>query len=86
MGRLYSGNLAEYKSAISGLEVLGCNVKIAHENDVMSRVRVIHIEVSMMTSGDMMGKVSFMHYDDDVLFNTCTTWMRKLAEAIRSWK
>lgn len=86
MGRLYSGNLAEYKSAIAGLEALGCNVKIAHENVMMNRVRAIHIEVSMMTSGYMMGKESFMHYDDDVLFNTCTTWMRKLAAAIRSWK
>ncbi|WGV38286.1 inhibitor of dGTPase [Salmonella phage SWJM-03] len=86
MGRLYSGNLAAYKSALEGLEVLGCNVKITHEDVIARRVRAIHIEVSMMTSGDMMGKESFMHYDDDVLFNTCTAWMRGLAEAISSWK
>ncbi|APD19622.1 dGTPase inhibitor; target for F exclusion [Pectobacterium phage PP74] len=86
MGRLYSGNLAAYKSALEGLEVLGCNVKITHEVVTERRVRAINIEVSMMTSGDMMGKESFMHYDDDVLFNTCTAWMRGLAEAISSWK
>ncbi|QEM41241.1 dGTP triphosphohydrolase inhibitor [Salmonella phage vB_SalM-LPST153] len=86
MGRLYSGSLAAYKSAIESLEVLGCNVKVKHEDIVSRRVRAIHIEVSMMTSGDMMGKETFMYYDDDVLFNTCTAWMRKLAEEIRSWK
>ncbi|WCS66922.1 hypothetical protein HMGUsm2_300 [Serratia phage HMGUsm2] len=86
MGRLYSGNLNAFMAAKGRLEKLGCEVTTSSWHDGLRMRDIVGVTVKLLPGYDILGKETFGHYDIDVVINTATEWMHRLAEQLEHWK
>lgn len=90
MGRLYSGNLNEYRDAIARLEedhdVYALQVETLRYFDESIRSTVIDHVVAVRTrSGVTLTSKVFRRKDDDMLYAEMTSWLRKVHSDLRWW-
>lgn len=84
MGRLYSGNLNDFKAACNRLRQLDF-VVIVDEficHDSSTNVMVIRVEDR---AGNIIDMVKYRHRDEDVLCNNSTRWLRRIATQLSTW-
>lgn len=84
MGRLYSGNLNAFKAACSKLHWLDFVVIPEEFFDSTKRQHCMSIRIEFQ-DGDILGQKTFCHVDEDVLYNTCTSWLNLLSEQLQEW-
>lgn len=84
MGRLYSGNLNAFKAACNKLYQLDFAVITNEFYDVSLRLNCMTLRIEFRT-GDILAQETFCHYDEDVLYNTCTTWLNLMHEQLKDW-
>lgn len=84
MGRLYSGNLNAFKAACNRLFQLDFAV-ISHEfQDLTSRQECMRLRIEDR-AGRLLAEEAFCHYDEDVLYNTATEWLNRIATQLSTW-
>ena len=90
MGRIYSGNLNDYKDAVARLqEDHDVTVKVesfSYENPAKmcrSSGEVLRV---FTRSGHPVASRTFEHSDSDVQINAQTTWLRKVHSDLKHWK
>ena len=90
MGRIYSGNLNDYKDAVARLqEDHDVTVKVesfSYENPAKmcrSSGEVLHV---FTRSGHLVASRTFEHSDSDVQINAQTAWLRKVHSDLKHWK
>lgn len=90
MGRIYSGNLNDYKDAVARLQ---------EDHDVTVKVESFSYEnpakmcrssgevLSVFTrSGHPVASITLEHSDSDVQINAKTAWLRKVHSDLKHWK
>ena len=90
MGRIYSGNLNDYKDAVARLqEDHDVTVKVesfSYENQAkMCRSSGEALRV-FTRSGHPVASRTFEHSDSDVQINAQTAWLRKVHSDLKHWK
>ncbi|UYL05832.1 hypothetical protein JLBLGABF_00032 [Klebsiella phage KP13MC5-2] len=90
MGRIYSGNLNEYKDAVARLqEDHDVTVKVesfSYENPskmCRSSGEVLRV---FTRSGHPVASRTFEHSDSDVQINAQTAWLRRVHSDLKHWK
>lgn len=90
MGRIYSGNLNDYKDAVARLqEDHDVTVKVesfSYENPAKmcrSSGEVLRV---FTRSGHPVASRTFEHSDSDVQINAQTAWLRKVHSDLKQWK
>lgn len=90
MGRIYSGNLNDYKDAVARLqEDHDATVKVesfSYENPAKmcrSSGEVLRV---FTRSGHPVASRTFEHSDSDVQINAQTAWLRKVHSDLKHWK
>ena len=84
MGRLYSGNLNDFRAACSRLYQLDLAVIINEysAHNTYKYVMVVNIEDR---SGESIIQQRFEDYDADCLYNAATSWLNKQYNDLKSW-
>lgn len=85
MGRLYSGNLTAFKAAADRLFKLDFVVIYDDWYDAHVRNECIRLRVEDR-AGNIIDTNTFCHYDEDVLYNTCTDWLNRMYAQLKDWK
>lgn len=85
MGRLYSGNLLAFKAACNKLYQLDFAVIINEFYATDTRQYCMALRIEYRT-GDILAQETFGHYDEDVLYNTCTDWLNRMFDQLSYWK
>ncbi|QNN97394.1 deoxyguanosine triphospho-hydrolase inhibitor [Serratia phage SALSA] len=90
MGRIYSGNLNDYKDVVARLqEDHDVTVKVesfSYENPAKmcrSSGEVLRV---FTRSGHLVASRTFEHSDSDVQINAQTAWLRKIHSDLKHWK
>lgn len=90
MGRIYSGNMNDYKDAVARLqEDHDVTVKMesfSYENQAKmcrSSGEVLRV---FTRSGHPVASRTFEHSDSDVQINAQTAWLRKVHSDLKHWK
>lgn len=90
MGRIYSGNLNDYKDAVARLqEDHDVTVKVesfSYENKAKmcrSSGEVLRV---FTRSGHPVASRTFEHSDSDAQINAQTAWLRKVHSDLKHWK
>lgn len=85
MGRLYSGNLNDFRAAIDKLSKLDLAVicDAWYSSHRSSNFMCLHIED---TTGNHLITNIFCHYDEDVLYSMCTSWLNRMYDQLKDWK
>lgn len=90
MGRIYSGNLNDYKDAVARLqEDHDVTVKVesfSYENQAKmcrSSGEVLRV---FTRYGHLVASRTFEHSDSDVQINAQTAWLRKVHSDFKHWK
>lgn len=84
MGRLYSGNLNAFKAAELRFEPLGFIVQCDEFYDYIHQKNVMKLWIGDM-SNRMLAMEAFAHHDEDVLYNTATEWLNRIATQLSTW-
>ena len=84
MSRLYSGNLDAFGAACSRLYQLDFAVICQDYRDVQRRQDCVRLRVEDR-AGDIYALETFCHHDEDVLFNTVTSFLNGLADQLDTW-
>lgn len=82
MGRLYSGNLNDFKAATNKLFELDL---AAICDDSREDDGYIRISIEDRT-GNMIDSRTFFHRDDDVLYSMSTAWLNHMYDQLKDWK
>lgn len=82
MGRLYSGNLNDFKAATNKLFELDLAVICDDSREDYGYIRV-HIEDR---TGNMIDGRAFIHCDEDVLYSMATAWLNFMYAQLKDWK
>lgn len=90
MGRIYSGNLNDYKYAVARLqEDHDVTVKmesLSYENPA-KMCRTCGEVIRVFTrSGHLVASRTFEYNDSDVQINAQTAWLRKVHSELKHWK
>ena len=90
IGRIYSGNMNDYKDAVARLqEDHDVTVKVesfSYENPAkMCRSSGEALRV-FTRSGHLVASRTFEHSDSDVQINAQTAWLRKVHSDLKHWK
>lgn len=90
MGRIYSGNLNDYKDAVARLqEDHDVTVKMesfSYENPAKMRRSSGEVLRVFTRSGHLVASRTFEHSDIDVQINAQTAWLRKVHSDLKHWK
>lgn len=90
MGRLYSGNLAQYKDATERLKEdhdVGVVVEtFRYENCAQNRWVSGEALLVVLQSGFVLTAKSFDQSDEDMRCNAQTDWLRKVHSDLKHWK
>lgn len=90
MGRLYSGNLNDYKDAIERLKEdhdVDVTRESYHYYNEQYRRSVYGEALRVVTrSGHVLVAKKFEESDEDVRCNTQTAWLRKTHSELKHWK
>ena len=84
MGRLYSGNLNAFKAACNRLYQLDFAVISQEFQDYVKMQEVMKLRVEDR-AGNTFALETFSHHDEDVLFNTATSFLNGLADQLDTW-
>lgn len=82
---LYSGNLNDFADVVAMVHALDLKVYNHISYDHFGRLMLAHITVETI-KGDTIAEQRFAHYDNDVLINTCTSWLRGVYSNLKDWK
>lgn len=84
MGRLYSGNLNDFKSACNRLFQL--DFAVISEDFVAegSYVNCMYVRVEDR-AGSILAQETFGRYDEDALYITATSWLNRIASQLETW-
>ncbi|WAK44904.1 putative Inhibitor of dGTPase [Erwinia phage pEa_SNUABM_57] len=90
MGRLYSGNLNDYKDAIARLKEdhdVEVERETYHYRDIQHMRTVCGEALRVVTrSGCVLAGKAFEESDEDVRCNSQTAWLRKIHSDLKHWK
>ena len=84
MGRLYSGNLNAFKAACNRLYQLDFAVLTHEFQDHVSRQECMRLRVEDR-DGNIFALETFTHYNEDVLYNTTTAYLKGIADQLDTW-
>lgn len=84
MGRLYSGNLNAFKAACNRLYQLDFSVLTHEFQDHVSRQECMRLRVEDR-DGNIFALETFTHYNEDVLYNTATAYLKGIADQLDTW-
>lgn len=84
MGRLYSGNLNDFKAACNRLYQLDFCVIQQDWYAAHLRMECMKLRVEDR-AGNICALETFAHYDEDVLYNTATDYLNGLADRLDTW-
>lgn len=84
MGRLYSGNLNAFKAACNRLYQLDFAVISNEFRDQSSYQECMRLRIEDR-AGRLLAGESFCHHDEDVLYNTATEWLNRIATQLSTW-
>lgn len=84
MGRLYSGNLNALRDASNKLNALDFYVTINSFRDPASGQECMRLHIEDR-AGRILAEEAFEHYDEDVLYNTATEWLNRIATQLSTW-
>lgn len=82
MGSLYSGNISDFKAATDKLSKLGLAVICDdwYSSHLNSNFMCISIKDTVR---NLLVTDIFCHYDEDVLYNMCTTWLNRMYDQLK---
>ena len=84
MGRLYSGNLNAFIAACNRLYQLDFAV-IAVEQEASPNIKAtMHLRIEDR-AGRILAQEEIHHPDEDVLYNTATAWLNRIATQLEQW-
>lgn len=90
IGRIYSGNLNDYKDAVARLqEDHDVTVKVesfSYENPAKMYRSSGEVLRVFTRSGHPVASRTFEHSDSDVQINAQTAWLRKVHSDLKHWK
>ena len=84
MGRLYSGNLNDFKAQCNRLYQMDFSVIAEEGYDSVSMRDYMKLRVEDR-AGNAFATESFSYNDADVLYNTATDYLRNLADQLSTW-
>ena len=84
MGRLYSGNLMAFKSACNRLHQLDFAVIAEDFVEDWRYLNCMSLRIEDR-AGNILAQETFSHYDEDVLYNTVTSWLNRIASQLSTW-
>lgn len=85
MGRLYSGNLNDFKAACNRLYQLDLAVIVVEQEGSPNIKATMHLRIEDRT-GNMIDSRTFFHRDEDVLYNMGTAWLNHMYDQLKDWK
>lgn len=85
MGRLYSGNLNDFKAACNRLYQLDLAV-IAVEQEGSPNIKATMYLRIEDRAGRIIAQEEMYHCDEDVLYNMCTAWLNRMYDQLKDWK
>lgn len=82
---VYSGNISAFRFVIDDIRAQGFNVMSEEYND---RVRGHYCMRLIVLDSDreILTEKTFTGYDEDVLINTATAWLRRIEEQLSHWR
>lgn len=93
MGRLYSGNLNDFKDACNRLYQLDLAVICDDLYEDNGHRQGLRISIEDRTgnlidsrTGNLIGSRAFFHRDEDVLYNMGTAWLNHMYDQLKDWK
>lgn len=85
MGRLYSGNLNDFKAACNRLYQLDIAVICDDLYEDNGHRQGVKVSIEDRT-GNLIDSRTFFHRDEDVLYNISTAWLNHVYDQLKDWK
>lgn len=85
MGRLYSGNLNDFKAACNRLYQLDLAVIVVEQEGSPNIKATMHLRIEDRT-GRIVVQEEIHHCDEDVLYNMGTAWLNRMYDQLKDWK
>ena len=85
MGRLYSGNLNDFKAACNRLYQLDLAVIVVEQEGSPNIKATMHLRIEDRT-GNLIDSRTFFHSDEDVLYTMGTAWLNFMYDRLKDWK
>lgn len=85
MGRLYSGNLMDFRGACERIAAMDLKVETRACYHVHTRVHCMAIRVTSEGGGEI-ASLETQSFDEDVLYLEVTGWLRRVGEELKRWK
>lgn len=85
MGRLYSGNLNDFKAACNRLYQLDLAVIVVEQEGSPNIKATMHLRIEDRT-GRIVAQEEIHHCDEDVLYNMGTAWLNRMYDQLKHWK
>ncbi|UJD21528.1 dGTP triphosphohydrolase inhibitor [Salmonella phage vB_SAg-RPN15] len=85
MGRLYSGNLNDFKAATNKL--FGLDLAVICDDLYEDNWHIQGLRVSVEDrTGNLIDSRTFFHRDEDVLYIMVTAWLNHMYDQLKDWK
>lgn len=85
MGRLYSGNLNDFKAATNKLFELDLAVICDDLYEDNRHRQGLRVSIEDRT-GNLLDSRTFFHRDENVLYNMGTAWLNHMHDQLKDWK
>lgn len=85
MGRLYSGNLNDFKAATNKLFELDLAVICDDLYEDNGHRHGLRVSIEDRT-GNLIDSRTFFHRDEDVLYTMGTAWLNNIYDQLKYWK
>lgn len=85
MGRLYSGNLNDFKAACNRLYQLDFAVICDDLYEDNGHRQGLRVSIEDRT-GNLIDSRTFFHRDEDVLYSLSTAWLNNMYDQLKDWK
>lgn len=85
MGRLYSGNLNDFKAATNKLFELDLAVICDDLYEDNGHRQGLRVTIEDRT-GNLIDSRTFFHRDENVLYNLSTAWLNNMYDQLKDWK
>lgn len=85
MGRLYSGNLNDFKASTNKL--FGLDLAVICDDLYEDNWHRQGLRVSIEDrTGNLIDSRTFGHHDEDVLYSMATVWLNHMYDQLKDWK
>ena len=85
MGRLYSGNLNDFKAACNRLYQLDLAVIVVEQEGSPNIKATMYLRIEDR-AGNLIDSRTFFHSDEDVLYTMGTAWLNHMYDQLKDWK